>query len=134
MASALEKVSDYITEARVLLQDAVSPYRYDDDSLCRALNLSLQETLRVRPDLFVFNRSDDPQYFTSAESTAKVYIEQPFRHAVLNGLVGYAIQRDQEDVEDDRAKMFLNEMRFLLTGKRPGRPTAATVAAAPSSD
>lgn len=116
---ALEKVSDYIVEARILLQDRISPYRYDDSSLVSALNLSLQETRRVRPDLIIFNRPPTPQYFSSADSGETVEIEQPFRQAVLNGMVGYALERDQEDIEDARAGMFLGSMRTMLTGEKP---------------
>lgn len=117
--SALETVSDYFTEARVLLQDVISPYRYDDTSLVNALNLALQETRRLRADLIIFNRGGRPQHFTSAESTQEVCIEEQFRQAVLNGMVGYALERDQEDIEDARAGMFLGTMRTMLTGEKP---------------
>lgn len=117
--SALERVSDYFTEARVLLQDSISPYRYSDVSLVQALNLALLETRRVRPDLFVYSKTGQAQYFTSANSGQAVEIEQPFRQAVLNGMVGYAIERDQEDIEDDRAAMFIGMMRYMLTGEKP---------------
>lgn len=119
--SALETASDYITEARVLLQDRIAPYRYASDSLVSALNLALLETRRLRPDLFVY-KSAGPVYLnptTAAESVVAVDIEAPFRQAVLNGMVGYAIERDQEDIEDDRATMFIGLMRYMLTGEKP---------------
>lgn len=116
---ALEKVSDYITQARILLQDTISPYRYEDSSLVTALNLSLAETRRLRPDLIIYNKPPVPQFFSSADSGSEVCIELPFRQAVLNGLVGYAMERDQEDIEDARIGMFLGTMRFMLTGEKP---------------
>ena len=39
----LQTVGVYITNARTLLQDTIPPYRYDDLSLLRALNLTLLE-------------------------------------------------------------------------------------------
>lgn len=115
---ALEKVSDYVTETRTLLQDTIAPFRYDDASIVRALNLTLQEVRRVRPDLIIYNRDPNPQYFTD-DTDADVCIEQPFRQAVLNGVVGYTIERDQEDIEDARAAMFVATMRYMLTGEKP---------------
>lgn len=126
---ALQLVSDYIVQARILLQDSISPYRYDDPSLVSALNLALQETRRLRPDLIIYNIPPTVPYYTSAQSGAKVPIEQPFRQAVLNGLVGYAIERDQEDIEDNRVAMFISAMRYMLTGEKPAQrpPSAAQV-------
>lgn len=116
---ALQKVSDYIVQARILLQDSIAPYRYDDPSLVSALNLSLQEVRRIRPDLIIYNTPPTVPYYTSAQSGSNVPIEQPFRQAVLNGLVGYAIERDQEDIEDNRVAMFISTMRYMLTGEKP---------------
>ncbi len=129
--SALQTVADYIAEARILLQDTVATYRYGDDSLVSALNLALQETRRLRADLFVYSTSK-PQvpYYTDAESGQTVPIEEPFRQAVLNGLVGYAIERDQEDIEDARATMFINLMRYMLTGEKPRSQQPRVVAGA----
>ncbi len=52
--SALDTVTDYISDARTLLQDTISPYRYDDPSMLVAFNVTLLEVRRVRADLFVF--------------------------------------------------------------------------------
>lgn len=129
--SALQTVADYIAEARILLQDTVATYRYSDASLVASLNLALQETRRLRPDLFVFSK-EKPQvpYYTDAESGQTVPIEEHFRQAVLNGLVGYAIERDQEDIEDARATMFINLMRYMLTGEKPRSQQPRVVAQA----
>ena len=48
--TTLDTVQDYITDARVLLQDLISPYRYDDPSLLTALNVALLEARRLRAD------------------------------------------------------------------------------------
>lgn len=134
MSKALQKVSDYMTEARILLQDTISPYRYSDDSLINALNLALLEGRRIRPDLFVFfkcNADGGVQYFNpanGADNGQEVEIEAQFRQAFLNGMVGYAIERDQEDLQDNRSVIFLGFMRYMLTGQKP--PTTQARAAA----
>lgn len=116
--TTLNTVQDYLTDARVLLLDQNAPYRYDDPSLLTALNVTLLEVRRLRADLFVFSDRYGgrvPSY--AANDNTKVPIEEQFRLAVLHGLVGHAIERDQEDVQDARAVAFLNIMNSILTGK-----------------
>jgi len=109
----LSSVEDYIADARTLLLDRLPPFRYGDPSLIVALNLSLQETYRLRPDLF--RRGHVPAY--DAISSDDVPIEPQFRRAVVYGLAGHALMRDEEDVQDARATMFLSQQEYLLTGK-----------------
>lgn len=127
--SALETVQDYITDARTQLQDVIQPYRYDDPSLLVALNVTLLEARRLRADLFVFNHGSTDAF--TAVDDEDVEIERPFRLAILNGLIGHALQRDQEDVQDARANAFLKLFNDILTGTRQtglvppqGQPTA----------
>jgi hypothetical protein len=116
--TTLDTVSDYLSDARILLQDIIEPFRYDDASLLTALNVALLEGRRLRADLFVFNDRDGgivPHY--SVNDNSVVPIEQQFRLAFLHGVVGHAIERDQEDLQDERAVWFLNVMANILTGK-----------------
>jgi hypothetical protein len=53
----------------------------------------------------------------TAVDTTSVPIEPQFRLAFLHGVVGHALERDQEDVQDRRAASFLNIMVNILTGK-----------------
>lgn len=122
--SALHTVQDYITDARTLLQDVVAPYRYDDPSLLVAFNVTLLEGRRLRPDLFVYCSDDVPQFsYVDAE---EVNIEQQFRLAFVYGLVGHAITRDQEDVQDERAATFMDTFTQMLTGIRAVRVQGGT--------
>lgn len=117
--TTLETVEDYIADARVLLLDQIAPYRYDDDSLLTALNVSLLEGRRLRADLFVFNdRCGGAVPHYSKVDNSVVPIEQQFRLAFLHGMVGHALQRDQEDVQDQRALTYLDIMTNILTGKK----------------
>jgi hypothetical protein len=114
--TTLETVSDYITDGRTLLLDTIYPYRYDDASLLVALNVSLLEGRRVRPDLFVFCGDTIPSFYANDNSI--VPIEKQFRLAFLHGMVGHALERDQEDVQDARSQAFLLYMSNLLIGKK----------------
>ena len=121
MQTALDTVNDYITDARVLLQDQVSPYRYDDNSLVTALNLTLLVARSLRADLFVgshhhrHRHSLRPQQFIANDDT-EVHIEPQFRQAIEYGLCAHAMLRDQEDIQDARATQFYGLFTYLLTG------------------
>ena len=121
--TTLETVNDYINDARVLLQDLVSPYRYDDPSLLEALSIMMQQGRLLRADLFVFNdkRGGVPPSFPTNDSTI-VPIEPAFRLAFLYGMVGHAISRDQDDVQDERVVWYLNTMSNILTGRNMVQP------------
>jgi hypothetical protein len=118
----LNTVANYIADARTLLQDTIPPYRYADDSLLVGLNVALLEARRIRPDLFVFNIlvHGQVQAFSVVDDTY-VAIEPPFRLALLHGMCGHALERDQEDVQDIRATTFLGLFNAGLIGKALGR-------------
>ena len=77
--------------------------------------MALLETRRIRPDLFVFNMNVDGQVqaFIAVDDTY-VAIEPQFRLALLHGLCGHALERDQEDVQDIRATTFLGYSTLAL--------------------
>ena len=113
----LNTVADYIADARTLLQDIVPDYRYDDASLLVAFNVTLLETRRIRSDLFIFNLAvkGQVQAFQTVDDTY-VDMEPQFRLAILHGIVGHALERDQEDYQDSRASAFLGMFNQGLVG------------------
>lgn len=116
-ATGLTTVSDYVTDARTLLQDKVLPYRYSDDEVVTALNATLLDARRLRPDLFLGDGTDtflDAITTYTTNDTTVVDIEQGFRLAVLYGVIGHAFLRDQEDVQDARSQAFLKLFRDKL--------------------
>jgi hypothetical protein len=121
--TTLDTVEDYIDDARILLLDTIAPFRYDDDSLLTALNVTLLEARRLRPDLFMYERGMRVLSYPANDNTT-VAIEEQFRLAILHGLVGHALERDQEDVQDARSQAFLLYMSNLLIGKRIVSPPA----------
>jgi hypothetical protein len=121
-------VVDYITDARTLLQDKIAPYRYDDPSLLTALNAAMLEARRIKPELFVYELDVDGQVqsFTEVDETY-VRIEPQFRLALVHGLCGHALERDQEDYQDTRTTAFL----ALFTQGLVGHALGAVVGGSP---
>lgn len=114
----LNTVADYIVAARTELQDEVPDYRYDDASLLTDLNMTMLLAHKWRADLFVYNikyKGQAPSF--QAVDDTYVEIEVPFRVDILNGLIGHAFKRDQEDVQDQRATSYLNMFSMGLTGR-----------------
>lgn len=114
----LNTVADYIADVRTQLQDIVPGYRYDDRSMLTAMNIALLEARWLRADLFVYNLATNGQVqsFTAIDDT-KVAIEASFRPAILNGIIGHALKRDQEDYQDARASSYLSMFTAGLTGR-----------------
>jgi hypothetical protein len=117
----LNTVADYLDDARTLLQDRLSPYRYDDPSLLIALNVALLETRRQRSELFVFNLrvNGQVQSFSVVDDTY-VDMEPQFRVGLLYRMCGHALVRDQEDVQDIRATAFFNLANGVFVGRGLG--------------
>jgi hypothetical protein len=111
-------VESMIRGVRNLLLDKIRPYRYGDTSLLAALNISLNEARRLRPDLFIerYGVTEPDQY--EEISGAVIPIERQFRLAIEFGTAGHALLRDEEDTQDARANVFLNNFENLLTGQR----------------
>ena len=60
MAQYYRTVTGYVTAARNQLQDLVSPYRYTDDQIVDALDHAISEMGRVRPDVFLDLKYQQP--------------------------------------------------------------------------
>jgi hypothetical protein len=109
---ALDTVADYISEARVLLQDTVQPYRYPDADIVSALNMALPETAKARPDLFIGQTSF--QTLTISDTSVAVAMDPMYRSAVLYYILGHIQLRDDENVTDQRSEAFFNMARAKL--------------------
>lgn len=118
MSTAYNTVTDYIDDARVLLVDTISPYRYDDPSLLVALNVTLLEARRLRADLFIYATADGKVPSFDQNADQPINIEEQFRLAIVHGIVGHALERDQEDIQDNRATAFLKVFNEILVGVR----------------
>jgi hypothetical protein len=129
--ATLDQVQDYISDTRTILLDTIAPYRYDDPSLLVAFNVALLEARRIRADLFVYASASVPYY--AANDTTVVPMEQPFRLALVFGTVGHALTRDQEDVQDARATVFMGLFYSILLGTRGAGIQAGRSSAQPAA-
>lgn len=115
--TTLETVTDYVSDARTLLQDTIVPYRYDDLSLLVAFNVTLLAARRLRADLFVYRYGTHVPHFLAVDNS-EVHMEEQFRLPLVFGLASHALARDQEDVQDQRASTFMGVFETMLTGVR----------------
>lgn len=106
---ALGTVAEYVVEARRILQDTVTPYRYSDTNLLSALNMGLLEARRLRPDLFIGSglRSAVPSF--SAVDGTNVLWDPQYRAALVYYIAGQTQLMDEESTQDARATVFLNK-------------------------
>jgi len=108
---ALDTVGQYLEEARRLLQDERTPYRYPDDDLIDALNIGMLEARRLRADLFLplFDIPwVDPADPTAAKAKA-VTMDPMYRQSLVYYVVGRAQLRDDESTTDSRAAALLTK-------------------------
>jgi len=125
--STLDTITDYINDCRTLLLDTVQPYRYSDASLVIAMNVTLLEARRLRADIFVYNKLVNGQKVPSfiANDGTQLVMEEQFRLALLHGMMGHALQRDQEDIQDERAGAYNKIFNDMLLGVRPSNISSA---------
>lgn len=131
MADDLCTVQELIADVRRLILDRVPPFRYDDDSLITALNVSLLEARRLRPDFFVCRYGNHVPQFEAVTGEI-IPVESQFRLAFEYGVAGHVLMRDEEDVQDARANSFRDMFHDMLVGVRPspvqgGTPQPAQV-------
>jgi hypothetical protein len=122
MSTALETITDYINDGRTLLQDTLEPFRYLDSELVTAMNVTLLEGRRLRPDLFVYRKTvpnqRGVQSFQANDGT-ELEMEEQFRLAFLHGMCAHALERDQEDIQDERSNAFMKIFNTILVGGTP---------------
>jgi len=119
-------VSQYISDVRTMLIDTIGPpYRYSDANIVSVLNLAIGEISRVRPDLFI-----DPKYqqplplnapisdmvpglYTATTETDTVAIPRQYYQSVLWYIEGMLQWQDMDDTQDIRSQMF--HQKFLAS-------------------
>jgi hypothetical protein len=110
--AALDTVGKIIGYARTLLQDTYEPaYRYPTADLIDALNAGLLDARRLRPDLFLYTPTNVPFYTTPDEV---IDLDQQYRLALVYFILGTAQFRDEEDVTDARAGLFMLKFTSML--------------------
>ena len=113
----MRTADDAITEARLVLQDTVVPYRYPTVDLIRYLNNGLYELKRLRPDIFLaYVGQPVPQYIDDPISLAELIpVADIFYQPLVLFMAGYAELRDDEFTVDARASILLRSFATSLT-------------------
>jgi hypothetical protein len=105
-STVLDSVGKVVSEARVLLQDTVEPYRYSTAELVEALNIGILEARRLRPELFV----GAPYMMASYSATSDSFDLDPmYRPSFVYYVAGRAQLRDDEPSQDQRATVLMNK-------------------------
>jgi hypothetical protein len=114
--AALATVSEYIAQARVLVQDTRTPYRYSDADFCFALSAAMLEARKLRPDLFLATLPADPPSYTTADTSVAVAMDPMYRMPVLYYTAGYVGIRDAEPSQEARSAAFIALFSQKLLG------------------
>lgn len=118
---------DLVTEARELLQDTLSPYRYEDQFILNSLNRGLQDLGRIRPDAYYrFYRANSLNIplITLSETPAsdetawtEVFgLDMMFYTPLMAYTVGSVELTDDEFTVDGRAMALLSQFRNTVLG------------------
>lgn len=115
-------ISSFLTDARNLLSDTRTPYRYSDLRLITALNNGLAELARIRPDAYysTFDEIDIvvPEYADSDTDKAKTFpLGYLFYLPILEFVVGFIELSDDEFTQDGRAAILLQKFELSVTGR-----------------
>jgi hypothetical protein len=110
-------VADFLTEARVLLQDQVQPFRFADSELVTGLNLAIKESRKIRPDFWI-GVSTLPSFSapTDVTNNTAVSVDEQYTAAFVYYICGNAQLRDEEYTQDSRAVVFLQKFTAQLLG------------------
>lgn len=133
MAKSWQSVID---EARVILQDTDSPFRFSNTVLLAKLNRGLQELARLRPDAFweLFQGDDitvpevvtidsDPDDDTDEfdiDEDSQIALTADFNlHMMFHGPLVYWVSASAELVEDEftndgRVMMLMNQFKTMV--------------------
>lgn len=102
----MKTVQDFISAARILLQDTTAAPRYQDSEFQLALALAFDEAYRLRPDMFV---KVEAPLIINQPLTYEPPVPRGYQSAFLYYMCGHVQLRDDEDVTDQRASTFLTK-------------------------
>ena len=119
------RVNDFLSATRTALQDLVAPNRYTDDMIVNSLNAAMFEISRIRPDILLdlkyqqpLKKGDigegAPNMFVSTRLNDAVPIPAKYRQPVQWYMEGLLQLTDVTDTQDQRAQAFLAKFQQQL--------------------
>lgn len=112
--------NDILDRCREILQDT-SAIRYPDAQAVEALNISLIEIYRLRPDAFVNSYTTPVPTITVGTLGNSLDVHQSFEGPLIFLTTAWLELRDAEHVEQGRALGLMNRAELMLTGRMSGR-------------
>jgi hypothetical protein len=100
---AKRSIGNVISEARVILQDKIAPYRYTDTELVNIFNNALYEMKRLRPDAWLGSYGAEIPLYDETQFATEIPFPSIMFQATVFFIVGYAELRDDEFSADSRA-------------------------------
>lgn len=125
---ATKSLDDVVTEARQIINDTVTPYRWSNDWLISNFNTALRELYRYRPDAFIGNftqgaLTNNPIPTYDAETdlaqdppTPLPVDDRLFFDALMLFVTGRTELSDDEFADDNRAMTLTTAFRNMLIG------------------
>jgi hypothetical protein len=119
---AKRTINDVIDQARIILQDKVTPYRYSDEELVSFFNNALYELKRLRPDAWLGSLGKDLDLYApiATDLAKEVPFSSIFFQPVVAYVAGYAELRDDEFVVDNRAGLLMSSFTRAISAPSIG--------------
>lgn len=137
MPQTYPTATQYVATARLLLQDAIAPYRYPDQIILTALNVAMDELGRLRPDILLDLKYQQPlgkgdtgdgvpspytvsDLSVNPDGTYNITLGTPvpvpnkYRSAVDWFVTGWTQFLDVTDTQDQRAQAFITKFQSHL--------------------
>jgi hypothetical protein len=113
-------IGDAISEARVILQDKIAPYRYTDSELISIFNNALYEMKRLRPDAWLGSYGKEITLYNETQFALQIPFPSILFQATVFFIVGYAELRDDEFSADSRAIALLGAFGKQIASQSGG--------------
>jgi hypothetical protein len=119
-------IQAYIDQTRSSLQDLIVPYRYADTDIFDALNFVMLETSRIRPDMYLDMKYQQPlragdindwtpaPYPSNVNANRIVPIPGKYFQPMVWFMSGYLQTYDVADTADQRAQAFMAKFQQHL--------------------
>ena len=113
----MSTISDAVTQVRQIVQDNELPYRHTEAKLYAYFNSAINDTKRIRADLFIPNVGTVPPAYDELDGNLPFPLDLGYFTAVVDYVVGRVGLEDDEFANDGRA-MYLQQLFMAkLTGK-----------------
>ena len=107
-------IRSMVADARVLLQDTRSPFRYREDTLIWNLNAGLMQARRLRPDLFIGRFGKEDFEYNTTRQDEPFPLPAWYSEAFVEYMVARAELREDEFATDGRAVALMNRFSSKL--------------------